>query len=254
MKHFVFVLCFLVASTFVTIQEALADSCPVRIAYAGLVGLGTPHGTAEYQLVFAPDQGYDTGPFTVNLTATTSDGSRVDFVVEGVSTKASGKASGTGDVRVYPFDAEARSFQIDSARDWKGLSTCTADAAYTVGNDSASAHVSFDDGPHSVWPVKSAGKIEIVDADFVNKQQPEYPLVAKTGKIEGDATVLIVINPDGSVAEASIYESSGSDVLDQASLNAARESTFTPAHLSRALGSAAITSAYLIVYTFNLMN
>ena len=252
MKHFVLILFVLVASTVVSVENARADSCPLRLAYAGLVGLGTAHGTAEYELVFAPDKGDDTGPFSVNITAVMSDGGRVDFVAEGVSTKGSGMASGTGEVLVFPFAVEARSFRIGSARDWKGLSTCSDDAAYTVGDNGASTRISFDDGPRSAWPVKGAGKLDIVDADFVNRQEPEYPLEAKTGEIEGDSTILVVINPDGSVADASIYNSSGSGALDQASLNAARASTFKPAHLSAALGGAAITSAYLIVYKFSL--
>lgn len=252
MKHFVIILFVLATSTFPTAQEARADSCPVRLAYAGLVGLGTPHGTAEYHLVFAPDQGYDTGPFTVNVTATMSDGSRVNFAVEDVSTKGSGMVSGTSDLWVYPFAAKVRSFQVESARDWKGLSTCSDDAAYATDGNGVSAGASFDDGPNSAWPVKTAGKIGIVDADFINRQQPEYPVAARTGSIEGDVTVLVVINPDGSVAEASLYESSGSGMLDEAGLAATRASTFKPAHLTNALGGSAITSTYLIVYTFHL--
>ncbi|HET9343602.1 MAG TPA: energy transducer TonB [Candidatus Eremiobacteraceae bacterium] len=277
MKHFAFILFVLTASTFVSVREARADSCPLRLAYAGLVALGTPHGTAEYELDFAPGQGYDTGPFTVKVTATISDSSRVDFEVEAVSTKVSGTVTGEGEERVYPFAAEVRSFRIDSARDWKGLSTCSADPGYAVADDSKSSVVSFDDGPGAAWPLKSAGQIEIVDADFTGRQAPEYPKAAAANGLEGvglfegyayyrnkdfddlansegvggSAIVLVVINADGSVATASIYQSSGNAVLDQASLKAARASTFKPARLSKALGGAAITSAYLIVYAFN---
>jgi len=275
MKHFVFILCFLVASTFVTIQEALADPCPVRIAYAGLVGLGTPHGTAEYQLVFAPDQGYDTGPFTVRVTAVMQDGSQSDFAINGVSANASRNAVGAGELTVYPFATEVRSFRVAGAQDWKKLSTCSDDPPYAVDNQGSSTSVSFDDGSQSAWPIKSSGQIQIVDADFTGRQVPQYPLTSRSdglegangvegffGKdgfdgiegaegVEGSSIVLVVINYDGSVAVASIYQSSGSAALDQASLKAARGSTFKPAHLSKALGGAAITSAYVIVYTFN---
>ena len=277
MKHLAFILFVLAASTLLTPQQARADSCPVRLAYAGLVGLGTLHGTAEYELDFGPGQGYDTGPFAVNVSANMSDGSRVDFVVEAVSTKISGAVSGSGEERVYPFAAKARSFQIDSVRDWKGLSSCSEDPAYVVAGDSKASPVSFDDGPQSAWPIKSSGQVQIVDADFVDRQPPEYPKAAATNGLEGvglfegyayyrnegfddlaksegvggSAIVLVVIDADGSVAEASVYQSSGNAVLDQASLKAARESTFKPARLSKALGGAAITSAYVIVYIFN---
>lgn len=82
--------------------------------------------------------------------------------------------------------------------------------------------------------------------------QPDYPNGARDGGIQGDVTVLVVIGTDGSVVDASIYASSGNDQLDQASLAAARGSTFKPERLSKTLGGASILSTYLIVYSYDL--
>ena len=252
MKYSVLIPCILVASILSSVQLAKADSCPIRIEYAGLVGIGAQHGTAEYELSFGPDRGSDTGPFTVNVTATMGDGSQKNIVVDGVSTAVRQTAQTTTEaVKVLPFATEVQSFRVVSAQDWKGVATCSDAEAYPA-DDSRSTSVSFDDGPQSKWPITSAGTIEITDADFANKISPQYPSLARMGQVEGDSTVIIVVNPNGSVAAASIYLSSGDQSLDQASLNAARQTTFKPAHLSAALGGAPIRSIYLIVYVFNL--
>lgn len=234
-------------------QSARADACPVRLAYAGLVGVGKTHGTAEYQLVFGPGTGYDTGPFTVDATATMADGTRQDFIVNDLDTKVSLKPKvGTGTLSLFPFDREVAAIQIVSARDWHGLSTCSDSMPVDVDTASQVTGVPFDDGSTTAWPITGERSIAIADADFVVRVEPDYPALAKAGSIEGDSVVLIVIGPDGSVVKASTFVTSGSGLLDQASLDAARRSTFKPARLSSALGGDGITSAYLIIYTFRM--
>jgi len=179
------------------------------------------------------------------------DGTQKNIVVDGVMTAVHRVARGTEVVDVYPFASEVRSFRIVDARDWKGLSTCSDDVAYPADN-SRSMSVSFDDGPQPKWPITSAGTIDITDADFANRVTPDYPSFDRNGGIEGDTTVIVTINPSGSVAAASIFSSSDSESLDQAALKAASQTTFKPAHLSAALGGAPIRSIALIVYVFNL--
>lgn len=137
-------------------QEVRADSCPVRLAYAGLVGLGRTHGTAEYDLVFARNQSNDTGPFELNVAATLVNGSRVYFVVGNAWTGVPSTVidSSAGSRWVYPFAAEVQSFQIGSARDAQGLFMCSEDpdAEYDPGSHGSPPGVSFDDGPSTPWP------------------------------------------------------------------------------------------------------
>ncbi len=251
-KRFFVVLCVLIASTFISVRAASADSCPIRLGYAGQVGLGAQHGTAEYELEFASAADNHEAQFTVSITADLSDGTQSQINVDSASTRSSEKVRGTSELMLFPFATEVSSFQIVSARDSKGLSTCTGDSPYSLDNDSASQSIRFDDGPTSLWPVKSPGAVEITDASFVSHVAPDVPLFAMEQGAEGEVRIFAVIRADGSIGSASIDRSSGYHLLDQAALEAMRKSKFRPAHLSAALGGEAITSAYFTIYQFDL--
>jgi TonB family protein len=254
MKHFTVLLCVLVASTLFSARAASADSCPVRFAYAGLVGLGAQHGTAEYELLFASGARGVSGPFDLAITANLSDGTQVHFDAGDVSTRpfefASHKIKNT--VTLFPFAMEVRSFRIDSARDSHGVSTCADDSPYSPDDAFGSQSIHFEDSATSLWPVKSPGAVDITDASFDHRVPPNYPPFAMMQGAQGEVAVYVVILPDGSIGSASIGESSGYDQLDSAALEAARKTTYKPAHLSEALGGKAITSAYFIVYMFSM--
>jgi TonB family protein len=253
LKHVFFVVVVISALTGGSVFSANADTCPVRLEHAGLVGLGAQHGTADYELLFGPGAGDDNGPFDISVTAEMSDGTQVHFEDGGVSTHISYQLAGrTGEITLFPFATEVSSFRIDSARDWRGLSTCSEDSTYSVDGGSASQAVRFDDGATSRWPVKSPGAIEIDNARFISRVTQNYPAILQDQGIQGEARVLIVIQPDGSLGSATIERTSGNEQLDQAALTAARDSTFAPAHLSAALGGAAITSVYYVIYVFKL--
>jgi TonB family protein len=253
LKHLFFVVVVISALIGGLVFSADADTCPVRLEHAGLVGLGAQHGTAAYELMFGPGAGDDNGPFDISVTAEMSDGTQMHFEAGGVSTHISDRLVGrTGEITLFPFATEVSSFRIDSARDWHGISTCSEDSTYSIDSGSASQAVRFDDGPTSQWPVKSPGAIEIDNARFISRATPNYPAIIQDQGIQGEARVLVVIQPDGSLGSASIERSSGNDQLDQAALAAARDSTFAPAHLSAALGSASIVSVYFVLYTFKL--
>ena len=55
---------------------------------------------------------------------------------------------------------------------------------------------------------------------------PEYPAIARAARASGDVAVLILIDEDGIVIAAQAV--SGHPFLQAASVNAARQSTFTP--------------------------
>lgn len=67
------------------------------------------------------------------------------------------------------------------------------------------------------------------DAVTTNAVSPDYPIVAYYSRLSGKVLVRIDLGSDGSVNEASVYLSSGSDLLDYAALEAARASTYQPA-------------------------
>ena len=63
---------------------------------------------------------------------------------------------------------------------------------------------------------------------FVYQHQPEYPRLAEMAGIEGSLWVSVLVSKEGTVLEAEIYESSGTESLDEAALKAAFKNIFTP--------------------------
>jgi protein TonB len=88
----------------------------------------------------------------------------------------------------------------------------------------------------------------VVDARFVSQVQPIYPEISKSQGIQGTATVLVTVGPDGNVISLSIGQSTGNRLLDAAALEAARSSKFQAPEVD---GHPA-TQTYRIVYTFAL--
>ncbi len=69
---------------------------------------------------------------------------------------------------------------------------------------------------------------------FRVRQEPAYPERARRAGVAGVVGVRIALAADGSVREVELTASSGSRLLDEAALEAARSSTFEPATLGRA--------------------
>ncbi|HXW50812.1 MAG TPA: energy transducer TonB [Candidatus Acidoferrales bacterium] len=88
----------------------------------------------------------------------------------------------------------------------------------------------------------------VVDARFTHQVPPDYPAIAKDQGVQGTAVVFATIGPDGKVLSAHIDQSSGNKMLDDAALEAARESGFEPPIID---GKPA-TETYRLVYTFTL--
>ncbi len=87
-------------------------------------------------------------------------------------------------------------------------------------------------------PFRSAGVKTVVG--------PDYPEDAALHGAHGTTQVLLRINPDGSLAEASLFQSSGEIVLDEATLKAARETTYQ----SAVAYCQPIPGSYLFISTF----
>jgi len=63
----------------------------------------------------------------------------------------------------------------------------------------------------------------------VSMPTPEYPPLAKKAGIEGKVVVKMLIDIDGKVIDTQVLKSSGSEILDESAISAARKSLFTPA-------------------------
>jgi len=77
-------------------------------------------------------------------------------------------------------------------------------------------------------PVVPFWKVE-VKPQPINIPVPTYPDMARTAGIEGQAVVEALVDIDGSVADARILKPSGNASLDQAAVDAAMRSKFSPA-------------------------
>jgi len=88
----------------------------------------------------------------------------------------------------------------------------------------------------------------IADADYIIKITPTYPQAALKADIQGQVIVAITVGWNGRLLASSIRSSSGSTLLDDAALDAARESTYRAATLN----GIAIQRSYIVFYTFKL--
>ena len=103
--------------------------------------------------------------------------------------------------------------------------------------------VNASDGPF-VGPVQGLIMTKIV--------QPAYPTFAKDQNIQGEADVVLTVHADGSTSDFSVYRSSGSELLDDAGIAAAKAAAISPARLPPQLGGTLIDVKYLIDYTWAL--
>jgi protein TonB len=90
--------------------------------------------------------------------------------------------------------------------------------------------------------------VVIDESRFKYKAPLEYPPIAMQQNIEGTVVVLVTIGPDGTLLSATIDVSSGNASLDEAALNAARASLYTP-YLANGVPT---EQQYKIVYDFQL--
>lgn len=88
----------------------------------------------------------------------------------------------------------------------------------------------------------------IDDADYAVKVTPTYPQAARQAGIEGRVVVAVTIGADGRLLFSTIRSSSGSVLLDDAALAAARASVFR----APSLRGIAMQRSYTILYTFAL--
>ncbi|MEO0215409.1 MAG: TonB family protein [candidate division WOR-3 bacterium] len=103
--------------------------------------------------------------------------------------------------------------------------------------DEGIATITPTDLIEDIIPTKPSGpEIEIVPYYKVEiKPQPvympqvEYPSLALQAGIEGKTVVQMLVDIDGKVIDVQVIKSSGSTLLDEAAISAARKSIFTPA-------------------------
>jgi TonB family protein len=76
---------------------------------------------------------------------------------------------------------------------------------------------------------KSAESEPVFDAAYLNNPAPYYPQAAKQRGVQGKVLLAVVVKADGSPLNVSISRSSGSEILDEAALDAVEQWRFIPA-------------------------
>ena len=90
-----------------------------------------------------------------------------------------------------------------------------------VGADNLSNDISNNS---SSWPQKSLRMAS--ELDILRSVKPAYPLISRRHGEEGTATIYVRVSSDGTVIEASVYKSSGYDLLDESALKAVKQWVF----------------------------
>jgi protein TonB len=89
--------------------------------------------------------------------------------------------------------------------------------------------------PNGVSVAPPVPVVEVfVPPAFRARQEPAYPERARRAGVAGTVSVRIVLAADGTVRQVELTASSGSRLLDEAALEAARASTFAPATRNQA--------------------
>jgi len=78
-----------------------------------------------------------------------------------------------------------------------------------------------------------AGPAPTGKAAMVFKPRIDYPYEARRSKVTGSGTIVVSVGPDGSVQDASMAQSTGSPILDNAATNAFRRARFKPGTVPR---------------------
>ena len=97
-------------------------------------------------------------------------------------------------------------------------------------------------------PVAAPRPVAFIPPAFLERVEPAYPPRARRAGIEGVATVRVRLDAAGAVLAVELVQASGSRLLDEAALAAARASRFAPATRE----AAAIASEALATYRFEL--
>lgn len=109
--------------------------------------------------------------------------------------------------------------------------------------------------PTSPTPIVQAAPEPVLEAPrfnaaYLNNPPPAYPLMARRRSIEGRVLVRAEVQADGACSRVELKKTSGSELLDQAALDAVKKWRFIPAKK----GDQALTAWVEVPITFKLEN
>lgn len=218
---------------------AQASDCPVRIAEYFLIGSGQK--LLQYQVTLRSP---GTGMSVVTLAAQGT----------GVTRRATFNADFEPDplvkfpvpreynvVVLFPWD---RNLAPSMALEVNGV-PCS-DSVGLKQNDVDPTPVPFDDAGIAIGQDLS---VSVVSQNaFVERVAPRYPEAAKEQGVSGSVVLAVVVGMGGRVISSWILQTSHSNLLDNAALEAARASRFQEPQS----GGRPVVAAYRIEYNFSL--
>jgi protein TonB len=99
---------------------------------------------------------------------------------------------------------------------------------------SAQTHASTLGATRGAYDPKAASEAQPVigpsfDAAYLSNPVPKYPAAARRLKLQGTATVRVLVSPEGRPRSVALSKSSGTRILDEAALEAVQQWSFVPA-------------------------
>jgi TonB family protein len=209
-------------AAFITRSPAIAEPCPVTVASLNLVALGSTRHLVKYRVDLSTAE-----PVTYSLQLLVIDGSPEGPGKVFVSTVDFKKADdhATASIRfVWPTEL---SFVIIDNVGRENSPTIHCDDVPTTPSPSAPKDVLFDDG--STARSRSVQAIKFVDVAITHRVMPIYPESDVRNCHAGVVAIRVTIDPAGKVLNAAVQTPSLFEGLDQAALDAAKASGFSPA-------------------------
>ena len=235
-------------------SPARADTgCGARVLFAQLAAVGRVHHLGEYLIqLTAPEStsGRPSSPVTVSMSAQDGNGSttalRVDDVVLTTPLVEAGKTVAI--LAVVP-STDVRTFSVESVTAGGIVRPCAPAERYDLPMLYRTSKTTFDDD--ASWVKVDAPVVLLLDGPkWTSRGTPDASSFDSKFTDEADVYMTLVIDADGSLGDATIVRSSGQPGLDAASLGAARESRFSPAHLPSAYGGGPVTVETSVKYVF----
>ena len=88
----------------------------------------------------------------------------------------------------------------------------------------------------------------LIDGGYIQLPKPKYPPEALQKGEEGTVKLAVIVDTDAVVKDVIIIQSSGSEILDEASKNAARKALYEP----KRINGEPVTTRFTTSYTFKL--
>jgi TonB family protein len=227
-------------------------ACPVALKSIVSAGAAASGAFTSYQVrVWGPKKTIS----SVTLALRLLNGKQVETTWNAVEPKASGdpkyengSAYGTFDRRTPDVTAAAVERVVTTPA--SSPFVCTPSWVDLGGpEDQPNLIVVFNDATHRFDPdVENVSVHDMVDAHFIYRAQPQYPVQEGNARIQGDVTLRFTVDTTGKAINPTIVKSSQNDDFDNEALQAIQRSSFEPA----TVGGIHEDREYLVVYTFRV--